>query len=157
MTSQELAKDQTARLAMGVADIGTMDPHFATKIGESPVVQMVYEALLQHPPGEINIEKIQPSLAERWEVAADKLTWTFHLRKGVQWHEGYGAFTAEDVKFSLERVMDPKVGSPARKRLPAMESITIVDAYIIYNSTYCIYLYFDCALYSSSNTMVEES
>jgi peptide/nickel transport system substrate-binding protein len=128
---EELAKEQTARLAMGVADIGTLDPHFSTKIGESPVVQMVYEALLRHPPGQINIEKIQPSLAERWEVAKDKLTWTFHLRKGVQWHGGYGEFTAEDVKFSLERVLNPDVGSPARKRLPAMESITIVDPFTI--------------------------
>ncbi len=127
----ELAKDQVANLAMGVADIGTLDPHFATKIGESPVVQMVYEALLRHPPEQINIEKIQPSLAEKWEVAKDKLTWTFHLRKGVQWHGGYGEFTAEDVKFSLKRVMDPDVGSPARKRLPAMDSITIVDPYTI--------------------------
>jgi len=125
------ATEQTARLAMGVADIGTLDPHFATKIGEFPVVTMIYEALLRHPPGKIDIEKIQPSLAERWEVAADKLTWTFHLRKGVQWHGGYGEFTADDVKFSLNRVMDPDVGSPARKRLPAMQSITIVDPYTI--------------------------
>lgn len=93
----ELAKEQTVRLAMGVADIGTLDPHFATKIGEYPVVTMIYEAMLRHPPGKIDIEKIQPSLAERWEVAADKLTWTFYLRKGVQWHGGYGEFTAEDV------------------------------------------------------------
>ena len=127
----ELVKEQTARLAMGVADIGTLDPHFATKIGEYPVVTMIYEALLRHPPGKIDIEKIQPSLAERWEVAQDKLTWTFHLRKGVQWHGGYGEFTAEDVKFSLERVLDPDIGSPARKRLPAMESITTVDPYSI--------------------------
>ncbi|MGD9360212.1 MAG: ABC transporter substrate-binding protein, partial [Desulfobacterales bacterium] len=129
--AQELAEEQTVRLAMGVADIGTLDPHFATKIGEYPVVTMIYEALLRHPPGQIDIEKIQPSLAERWEVAEDKLTWTFHLRKGVRWHGGYGEFTAEDVKFSLGRVMDPDIGSPARKRLPAMESITIVDPYTI--------------------------
>lgn len=127
----ELAKEQVARLAMGVADIGTLDPHFATKIGEVPVIRMVYESLLRHPPGLIDIEKIQPCLAERWEVGADKLTWTFYLRKGVQWHEGYGEFTSEDVKFSLERILDPKVGSPARKRLPAIESVIAVDPYTI--------------------------
>ena len=129
--AEELAKEQVVRLAMGVADIGTVDPHFFTKIGEGPVIYSVYEAMLRHPPGLIDIEKIQPCLAERWKVGADKLTWTFHLRKGVQWHEGYGEFSAEDVKFSLDRVLDPKVGSPARKRLPAIDRITVVDPYTI--------------------------
>ena len=129
--AEQLAQEQIARLAVGVNDIGTVDPHFAVKIGESPIVRMVYESLLRHPPGEINIEKIEPALAVRWEVAADKLTWTFHLRKGVQWHEGYGEFTAEDVKFSMDRLLNPDVGSPFRKNLAAVESVTVVDPYTI--------------------------
>lgn len=127
----DLAEEQIARLAVSVADIGTVDPHFAVKIGESPIVRMVYESLLRHPPGEINIEKIQPSLAERWEVGPDKLTWTFYLRKGVKWHEGYGELTAEDVKFSMERLVDPNVGSPFRKNLAAIENVTVVDPYTV--------------------------
>src|SRR5512132_2487290 len=38
-------------------------------------------------------------LAERWSVADDKLTWTFHLRRNVTWHDGR-PFTARDVKFT---------------------------------------------------------
>src|SRR5512143_2216511 len=76
---QELAKEQVARLGVDVADIETVDPHFATKIGEAPIYRCTYEALLRHPPGVIDVEKLQPSLAERWEVAPDKVTWTFHL------------------------------------------------------------------------------
>lgn len=129
--SEELAKEQIARLAVDVADIGTVDPHFAVKIGEAPVYRSVYEALLGHPPGVIDIENIQPALAERWEVAPDKVTWTFYLRKGVQWHEGYGEFTAEDVKFSIERILDPQVGSPFRKNLAAVESVTAKDPYTV--------------------------
>lgn len=128
---EELAKEQICRLAVSVADMGTVDPHFAVKIGEVPIVRMVYEALLSHPRGEINIEKIEPALAEHWEVGSDKLTWTFRLRKGVKWHEGYGEFTAEDVKFSMDRVLDPNVGSPFRKNLAVIESITVVDPYTI--------------------------
>jgi peptide/nickel transport system substrate-binding protein len=124
-------EEPVARLAVGVDDIGTVDPHFAVKIGESPIVRMVYESLLRHPPGEINIEKIEPSLATRWEVSSDKLTWTFYLRKGVQWHEDYGEFTAEDVKFSMDRLLNPDVGSPFRKNLAAVESVTIIDPYTI--------------------------
>ncbi|RJQ63570.1 MAG: polyamine ABC transporter substrate-binding protein [Desulfobacteraceae bacterium] len=129
--SEELAKEQVARLAVGVADIGTVDPHFAVKIGEAPIYRSVYEALLRHPPGVIDIENIQPALAERWEVAQDKVTWTFHLRKGVQWHEDYGEFTAEDVKFSIERVLDPQVGSPFLKSLAAVESVKVVDPHTV--------------------------
>ncbi len=122
---------QTARLAVGVADIGTLDPHFANKIGEVPIIRLVYQALCRHPDGEINIAKLRPGLAEKWEVGADKLTWTFHLRKGVKWHEGYGEMTADDVKFSLDRIMDPKTGSPTRKAIAAIESVSVVDPYTV--------------------------
>ncbi|MEP9369446.1 ABC transporter substrate-binding protein [Xanthobacter sp. VNH20] len=44
-----------------------------------------------------------PALAESWETSADGLTFTLHLRKGVQWHDGK-PFTAADVKWTLEEV-----------------------------------------------------
>jgi len=122
---------QTARLAVGVAAVGTLDPHFANKIGEVPIIRMVYQSLLRHPPGEVNVAKLEPSLALKWEVADDKLTWIFHLRQGVKWHEGYGELTAEDVKFSIDRIIDPGVGSPARKALAAVESVSVVDPYTV--------------------------
>lgn len=49
---------------------------------------------------------IIPELAESWEVSDDQLTWTFHLREGVLWHDGE-PFTAADVKFSYEFPADP--------------------------------------------------
>ena len=45
----------------------------------------------------------KPALAERWEVAPDSLSITFHLRKGVKWHDGHD-FTSADVKWTLENV-----------------------------------------------------
>ena len=125
------AQAQTAHLAVSVAEVGTLDPHFANKIGEVPIIRMVYQSLLRHPAGEIDVAKLEPSLATQWAVADDKLTWTFHLRKGVKWHEGYGEMTAEDVKFSLDRIRDEKVGSPARKAISAIESVTVVDPYTV--------------------------
>lgn len=137
--AQDLAADQVARLALGVDDVGTVDPHFATKIGETAVYRSCYEALLRHPPGEINMEKIEPALAEKWEVAPDKLTWTFYLRKGVKWHDDFGEFTADDVKFSIERLVDPKVGSPFSKNLSMVESVTVVDPYTVQIKTKSVY------------------
>jgi ABC-type transport system substrate-binding protein len=44
--------------------------------------------------------KVHPMLAESWSVSDDYLVWTFNLRKGVQFHKGYGEMTAEDVAWS---------------------------------------------------------
>jgi ABC-type transport system substrate-binding protein len=52
-----------------------------------------------------------PSLAEYWKISSDSTKYTFYLRKGVRFHHG-DELTAEDVKFSLERLLDRKTGSP---------------------------------------------
>ena len=51
--------------------------------------------------------QIIPGLAERWEISEDGLTYTFHLREGVTFHNG-DPFTADDVVFTVNRMMDPK-------------------------------------------------
>lgn len=70
--------------------------------------------------------KIYPGLAESWENIDDRTT-QFHLRKGVKFHNGYD-FTAEDVKFSFERMMNsPRIAFV----LPPIEKIEIVDDYTV--------------------------
>lgn len=54
---------------------------------------------------------IVPSLAQYWEISRDGTKYTFHLRKGVLFHHG-GELTAEDVKFSFERILDKENQSP---------------------------------------------
>lgn len=44
---------------------------------------------------------IVPGLAEKWEYDAETCTYTFHIRDGIQWHDGE-KFTADDVKFTIE-------------------------------------------------------
>ncbi|MFG1277325.1 ABC transporter substrate-binding protein [Xanthobacter autotrophicus] len=66
--------------------------------------------------------KPAPQLAESWEVAPDGLTITFHLRKGVTWHDGK-PFTASDVKWSLENVW--KTIHPRNKAL--FENVSTVE------------------------------
>lgn len=48
--------------------------------------------------------EVQPELAQSWEISEDGLTYTFHLREGVRWHDGM-PFTSADVKFSFEEVL----------------------------------------------------
>jgi peptide/nickel transport system substrate-binding protein len=89
-----------------VAEAGTfldLDPS-ASCVGEHWVLANVYETLTRYaPPGSAEI--VRPLLATSWAVAEDGLTWTFHLRHDVQFHDGT-PLTAAAVKFSIERNRD---------------------------------------------------
>ena len=67
-----------------------------------------------------------PSLAESFEESADGLTYTFHLRPGVKFHDGK-TMTAADVKYSFERCKDPKTGAVNFEVFNAVESIETPD------------------------------
>ena len=66
-----------------------------------------------------------PCLAESWELAPDKSSYTFHLRKGVKFHDGTD-FNAEAVKWNLEKVMVSAVSL-----LKKVKSIEIIDDYTV--------------------------
>jgi len=72
----------------------------------------------------------KPGLAESWDVSEDGLTWTFHLRKGVKFHDGTD-FTAEDVKWTIDTIKDPDTGSPFRGDLEAIKEVEVVDDYTV--------------------------
>ena len=71
--------------------------------------------------------ELAPLLAESWEVSDDQLTVTFHLRKGILFHNGK-EMTAEDVQASLDRYMTPGVGS-RQNMYAALASWEVVDDY----------------------------
>ena len=80
-----------------------------------------------------NTMKVVPQLAESWKVL-DNTTWEFKLRRGVTFHNG-DDFTAEDVKFTLERVtkegaLDGKT-SPRRALLGPLSAVEIIDDYTV--------------------------
>lgn len=67
-----------------------------------------------------------PALAESWEITPDGKLYTFHLRKGVTFHNGMD-MTAQDVKFTLEAIMNPDNASPSKEFFTPIESIEVVD------------------------------
>jgi peptide/nickel transport system substrate-binding protein len=70
-------------------------------------------------------------LATSWEVSEDKLTYTYRLRRGVTWSDG-APFTADDVLFTYNTIMDPAVKSEAYKGgFTDVESVTKVDDFTI--------------------------
>jgi len=74
--------------------------------------------------------KIVPDLAESWETP-DNVTWTFHLRRGVQWQQDYGEFTAADVLYTLKRTLDPATASPYASDLAGIDSMEAPDPYTV--------------------------
>ena len=68
----------------------------------------------------------EPALAESWETSDDGLTWTFNLRSGVTWHDG-SEFTADDVAYTFNRLIDPDVASPLAAALGILDSVEAVD------------------------------
>src|SRR5437899_10157432 len=77
----------------------------------------MYDTLLRRHPKDG--QTIIPDLAWKWDIAPDGKKYTFHLRKGVKFHDG-GDFTAEDVRATYERIPLPAhgIGLP-RCTLPA--------------------------------------
>jgi len=63
-----------------------------------------------------------PDLATSWEPNEDGTVWTFSIREGVRFHDG-SPLDADDVVYSLKRVIDPDYGSPARAAVKMIESV----------------------------------
>lgn len=88
--------------------------------------------------GEINIllfngltahngdNEVVPGLAKSWEFDEPSCTYTFHLEENVMWHDGE-RFTADDVKFTVEAIMDPENGSENAPNYEDVEEITVID------------------------------
>ena len=106
-TSPKLAAKQIVIHGIAAGDVNSFDPGFSGTSQDMPVMAAVMEGLVTYPAGEISTN-FQPALAGKWEIAADGKTYTFHLRKGVAFHDGFGPFTAADVEFSLNRYRDAK-------------------------------------------------
>ncbi|MFC1911465.1 ABC transporter substrate-binding protein [Chloroflexota bacterium] len=73
-----------------------------------------------------------PGLAESWDHNEDYTVWTIHLREGVQFHDGWGEMTADDVKFSLERFLsEESLTSGSIMIRPLIEDIVVLDTYTV--------------------------
>jgi peptide/nickel transport system substrate-binding protein len=65
-------------------------------------------------------------LATSWTASPDLLSWTFQLRRGVIWHDGR-PFTAADVKFTFDTMIDRKVNARYRGNFPGLRRTEVVD------------------------------
>src|SRR5690606_27740592 len=86
---------------------------------------LIYEYLAYVDP---ETHELQAGLASDWSVSADGKTWTLAIREGVAFHQGWGELTAEDVEYSLQRLIDPSAKSgPSSSMRAVIESVTALD------------------------------
>lgn len=113
--------DNTLRLPLINDPI--FNPVIAPDIGSVMVNKVLFPGLVR--PDEAL--RPVPDLAVSWHAAADGLSWTFALRAGVTWHDG-ATFTARDVKYTFDQILDLASGSRLRSDFAAVVGVDIVDS-----------------------------
>ena len=114
---------KTLRVRLG-SDISVLDPAHIFQIENQTVCGHVFNGLVKYDQA---TNKIVPDLATEWTVSGDGTVYTFKLRNGITFHKNYGALTAEDVKFSLDRVLDPNGASKYTGQLAGLKTVEAAD------------------------------
>ena len=96
------AQAQKTLVVAIAADPTGFDPEAVLNNTSGFVMATIYDSLVKYKPGTVDVE---PGLAEKWETSADGLTWTFHLRKGVKFHDGT-PFNAPNYIKTVKRLLD---------------------------------------------------
>ncbi|HEY62733.1 MAG TPA: hypothetical protein G4N95_08790, partial [Anaerolineae bacterium] len=95
------SKDPTTFVDVtGAGDTDTLDPAWNYESAGDAVIQNIYDQLVTYNGADAT--SFVPSLAESWEISEDGMTYVFHIRQGVKFHEGQD-LTPEDVAYTLQR------------------------------------------------------
>src|SRR5215471_1879518 len=114
---------------LNVAYPEVWDPHLAGSIGALAAVGPVYNQVVEFNP--LNPKEIIGDLAQSWDVTDGGGTYTFHLHENVKWWDGKD-LTAEDVAFSLQRMIEPGKPRPRTGLLrPYIQSVQVMDRHTV--------------------------
>lgn len=108
------------------SDISTLDPAYFIAVPEEVVMGAIYNKLVSYKPG--REWGWQLEAAESMEQI-DATHIKFTLRPGIMFTNGFGEMTAEDVKFSFERIIDPAMESPNKGDWGSLEGVEVTDTY----------------------------
>jgi peptide/nickel transport system substrate-binding protein/glutathione transport system substrate-binding protein len=101
------------------------DPHINQGATQYTFTANIYEALLRYSQK----GTLEPGLAVRWENP-DPTTYILHIRRNVKFHSG-NPLTAEDVKFSIERILDPSTAATRSREFSVVQSVAAVDPFTV--------------------------
>ena len=117
------AEDGNDTLVYGSGDYTRINPAM-DEHGEINI--LIFNGLTSHDGD----DQVAPGLAESWDFDEESCTYTFHLAENVKWHDGE-PFTADDVKFTIEAIMDPENGSENAPNYEDVQEITVVDDHTV--------------------------
>ena len=103
------------------SDATSLDPHTIPALANFRIMAHIYGSLISLDSKFV----IHPDLALTWEIP-DPTTYIFHLRDGVNFHDGQ-PFSAEDVKYTYERILDESTASYIRGGLLGIEEVNVID------------------------------
>jgi peptide/nickel transport system substrate-binding protein len=109
-------------IAAAEIDPISLDPHTNSNFSAMQAFDHIYESLTMYDEK----TNIVPALAQSWEITNGGKTYTFKLRPNVKFHNGQ-TMTADDVKYSIDRVIDPKTASPWRSWFDAVKEVKALD------------------------------
>jgi peptide/nickel transport system substrate-binding protein len=127
------AEAQKKILNIAAKEPDTLDPHTSILGQSQAIYRFMYRGLTRFAikDGKVTTAEVEPDLAESWTLSPDGTVWTFKLKKGVQFHKGFGELTAEDVKFSFERQINKTPGTRFGVNLGVIKAMEVVDPHTI--------------------------
>lgn len=129
LTTFAFAGTKNEIIISNIEDIGSLDPGwFVSEQRDYVVMDCIYDGLAKYEEGSW---KVIPDLAESWDVSEDHLEIIFHLRKGIQFHKGFGEMTAEDVEFTYERLLVPDSDATEKKQISSIDHLDVIDKYTV--------------------------
>ena len=121
-------RPDTLQLAVS-HDVRSLDPSVMHgHMREGVVMRCVFQNLVKFEEGGWNVE---PELATHWQEAEDGLSVVFYLRQGVYFHQNYGEFTAEDVKYSFEVIANSDSSVSGHSAWEALEEVVVLSRYVV--------------------------
>jgi peptide/nickel transport system substrate-binding protein len=118
-----------------VQDITFLDPAKSSTIADRAIPYLYANTLIKWVGKNDENPQVGPCLATSWDAAPDGLSYTFHLRQGVKWQNlppvNGREFVAADVKWSFERVLDPKLNAPLAAYYNAIDHVDTPDKYTV--------------------------
>ncbi len=124
LLGEEIPEYGDAIVVGSIGDASTLVPIVASDSASHDIIGLIFNGLLKYDK---NL-KLTGDLAESWEVSEDKLTITFHLRKGVKWQDGK-PLTARDALFTYQKLVDPQVKTPYSSDFLLVKEAKVLDDY----------------------------
>lgn len=123
---QATPAQQRPVVVIETGEAATLDWQMHCDKNAHEIDRQIFDTLLRRNPKTLQLEG---NLAESWRLL-NETTWQFKLHRGVKFHNGE-PFDATAVKFSIERMLNPKQGAPGRTSIALIDHVDIIDPYTV--------------------------